>query len=504
MLLRLGKSQITAFLFLIVSSSIAFGYTAPTTSTTNTPKLSNSIRDSSFIPVVNIPWLIVGGGIHGVHISVRLIGNNVVNSSDICIIDSNDALLQNWKCRTRNSGMEYLRSSAGYHLDIGEDSLRSFSSREDMAGMGNKLIKNAGKKNKRKRKKPQKQKKDQYFSTDYERPRLDFFNEHCDSVISKYSLDQIHIKGIVEKIIPFHDFVEVHVSFKDSEKEKLIYRANQIVLALGNDEPSYVEWVEETDIKNGFVRHLLDTSDGHNNARILNDDKSSIAIVGGGITAAHKALELSRKEFTKRRTIHLISRHPLKEQQFDTHQHWMIDKAASKRSKDGGGYGLPERQVKFQNCKCWKERRSIISNERKSGTVTPAVNRGKDGLKYAIEKGDIEWHQSDIVQKTYIHEDNVISKIELTLSSGEKIQADQVLLATGFGKSLPGGELIQDMIKSGLDVSEFCGYPIIDNNLNWGNHIYVAGALAELELGPSARNIAGARLAAERIVGAFL
>ena len=30
--------------------------------------------------------------------------------------------------------------------------------------------------------------------------------------------------------------------------------------------------------------------------------------------------------------------------------------------------------------------------------------------------------------------------------------------------------------------------------------VYVAGALAELELGPSARNIAGARLAAERIV----
>ena len=35
--------------------------------------------------------------------------------------------------------------------------------------------------------------------------------------------------------------------------------------------------------------------------------------------------------------------------------------------------------------------------------------------------------------------------------------------------------------------------------------LYVAGALAELELGPSARNIAGARLAAERIVeGALL
>ena len=49
-----------------------------------------------------------------------------------------------------------------------------------------------------------------------------------------------------------------------------------------------------------------------------------------------------------------------------------------------------------------------------------------------------------------------------------------------------------------------CGYPAPDKYLKWGD-VYVAGALAELELGPSARNIAGARLAAERIVeGALL
>jgi len=50
---------------------------------------------------------------------------------------------------------------------------------------------------------------------------------------------------------------------------------------------------------------------------------------------------------------------------------------------------------------------------------------------------------------------------------------------------------------------EFCGYPIVDRDLRWGHpRIFVSGALAELELGPSARNIAGARLAAERIVQA--
>ena len=42
----------------------------------------------------------------------------------------------------------------------------------------------------------------------------------------------------------------------------------------------------------------------------------------------------------------------------------------------------------------------------------------------------------------------------------------------------------------------------MDENHSWGSsrRIYVSGALADLELGPSARNIAGVRLAAERII----
>ena len=92
----------------------------------------------------------------------------------------------------------------------------------------------------------------------------------------------------------------------------------------------------------------------------------------------------------------------------------------------------------------------------------------------------------------------------MSLSCGNTIEVDEVLLATGFGKKLPGGKLIKDLVKNfDLEVSDFCGFPIVDENLSWGSKgIYVAGALAELEIGPSARNIAGARLAAERILKA--
>lgn len=468
-----------------------------------------------------IPWLIVGGGIHGVHISARLIANGVINSEqDICIVDGHDSLLESWKCRTRNTGMKYLRSSAGYHLDLTEDSLRSFDqtdgkSHSDTAAVG--VTKKQNGKKKSSRAKANHRSKDGHFSNDYERPTLDFFNEHCDSVITKYHLDEIHTKGLVRRIEPVDDHVRVHVSLADSG-ELVEYHANHIVLALGNDEPSYPDWVDDCDVENGFVKHLLDVNfDDESDSMQRNqhrENNRSVAIVGGGITAAHKALELSRKYLRDDNdhdpSTHLISRHPLKEQQFDTHQDWMMDRAASKRSATGGGYGLPKRQVTFQKCDCWQERRQIIAQERIPGTVTPAVNRGENGLKYAIENGDVGWHQSDVVGKEYVHtsggtwEDERL-QLELTLSCGEIVQVDQVLLATGFGKRVPGGALIQDLINQHeLNVSEFCGYPIVDENLLWGERIHVAGALAELELGPSARNIAGARLAAERIVQQFI
>ena len=499
----------------------------------NTASSLSAVNSDEDVVTEKIPWLIVGGGIHGVHVSARLIGSSVVSSAqDIRIIDSHSSLLRSWKVRTKSTGMKFLRSSGGYHLDLPEDSLRRFSLNgntvDSKTAVGVINQKTKCKQRRKKHKISQHQKRlsgHRVFSNDYERPRLDFFNDHCDSVVSKYGLEKIHTKGTVKNIEPSidDDYVKVQVLRKkadDPDVEVLIeYHASNVVLALGNDRPSYPDWVDmDYDvIQHGFVRHLLDTDYGGFSRM------GGIAVVGGGITAAHKALELISKSNgndecpkgvdrnvpSTSRTVHVIARHPLKEQQFDTHQEWMMDKAAAKRSEEGGGSGLPERQVTFQECDCYKMRRKIIAQERIPGTVTPAVHRGEDGLKYAIQKGDVQWHQAEIVDKAYVmrKDDGVdgeeVQQLELTLSCGETIQVDQVLLGTGFGRKVPGGALIQDLSRK-LDVSEFCGYPIVDENLRWGNAgIYVTGALAELELGPSARNIAGARLAAERIVHAF-
>ena len=549
------------------------GYTIGANTATRTSPPSSSIhfhsdnnKDNS--ETISIPWLIVGGGIHGVHIAARLVGTGAIpksttlSSPSLCIVDDNAQLLQKWKYRTASTGMKYLRSSAGYHLDLEEHSLRRHFGNTN--GYNTNQVTNPSISKKKKKRKKNKKKKEQgennrshsssssdqqqpslFFTNDYERPRLDIFNQHCDSVITKYGLDKLHTQGRVVSIEPNDEIVKVKVSLSqtddNSRTSAITYEAEHVVLALGNDEPSYAEWVDDTDIENGLVHHLLDdVKQGEwqppqqrqeKPSNINNKDLSNVntetmkghrvAIVGGGITAAHKALELAHSvnnnnnnESKTFPVVHLISRHPLKEQQFDTHQDWMMDKAACQRSKEGGGSGVPKRQRLFSNISSWEERRKIIAKERIPGTVTPAVNRGQDGLRYAIENKEIIWHQAEVVGKRYItkndnhnsndqvEEEHTNCGLELSLSCGDTIEVDQVLLATGFGKKIPGGTLIQkDLVdKAGLQVSKFCGFPIVDENLLWHSRIFVAGALAELEIGPSARNIAGARLAAERIL----
>ena len=486
-------------------------------------------------PPITIPWLIVGGGIHGVHIATRLLGSpgatstslsniNGITENNMCIVDNNEHLLHKWKSRTSATGMEYLRSSAGYHLDLEENSLRRQFGIKPKNGPG------SGGQKKKKKTPASASASSEFFTADYERPRLDVFNQHCDSIINKYKLDKMHTHGAVTSIEPTDSHVRVGVSLPNGKT--VVYEAGNVVLALGNDEPAYADWVKEEDIEQGLVRHLLDDDNNErrskSHASSMNQDcrhGRSIAVIGGGITAAHKALELARQSKDGNSSpvvdhhVHLISRHSLKEQQFDTHQDWMMDRAASKRSEEAGGSGMPKRQQMFANNSSWEERRKIIAQERLPGTVTPAVNRGKDGLCYAIENGNIHWHQAEVLEKRNVHdakyhaadsdldsdeekEGDAHKMMELTLSCGEKIKVDEILLATGFGKKLPGGIMIQrDLIeKAGLEVSDFCGFPIVNEHLQWHPRIYTAGALAELELGPSARNIAGARLAAERIL----
>ncbi len=141
-------------------------------------------------------------------------------------------------------------------------------------------------------------------------------------------------------------------------------------------------------------------------------------------------------------------------------------------------------------------RRELISDARHRGSVPPDVRRP---LRQAILEGQITWHQAD-VRSLEVSAEQVV----LSLPGDAVVEAQHVLLATGFDPRRPGGALVDGWIESASLPVARCGYPVLDAALRWHPRIRVSGALAELEIGPVARNIAGARRAGERILRQLL
>ncbi|MEM9189108.1 MAG: hypothetical protein AAGF12_08020, partial [Myxococcota bacterium] len=140
------------------------------------------------------------------------------------------------------------------------------------------------------------------------------------------------------------------------------------------------------------------------------------------------------------------------------------------------------------------QRRALIARARQPGSIPPDV---LEVLRQAIAHEQISWHEGDIEAL-----DARGANLSIRLAT-EVVEVQRVLLATGFRSKRPGGELVDRLVLDASLPRAPCGYPIVDAALRWHPRIFVSGALAELELGPVSRNIAGARRAAERLVEAI-
>jgi glycine/D-amino acid oxidase-like deaminating enzyme len=137
-------------------------------------------------------------------------------------------------------------------------------------------------------------------------------------------------------------------------------------------------------------------------------------------------------------------------------------------------------------------RRAAIDEARQRGSAPRDV---LVALRRARKAGRVRVLQGEVVRARF---DRSLGP-ELWLRAGEVVHADRIVLATGFARGRPGRWLDAAIEREQLPLAP-CGFPLVDAALRWHPRIHVSGPLAELEIGPVARNIAGARMAAERIV----
>lgn len=391
-----------------------------------------------------LDWLIVGGGVHGVHIAIRLLAGRHATVDGLRIVDPGPRLLDRWRARVAVTGMSFLRSPSMHHLDEDSYSLerfaRAWAAHGDAGGESP---------------------PEAPFTSPNNRPSTGLFDAHCDALVEAHGLEAAHLRDRALRVDPDED--RVHVELERSGP----LHADRVVLALGAGESlDWPDWAPRGDAR---VAHIFEPD-----LEPLDDSSPRVAIVGGGISAAQVALDAAGRGHE----VVMICRHAIRSHQYDSEPGW---------------FG-PKNMRGFERVRSTETRRELITGARNRGSIPADI---ESALRSALEDGRVRMKIAEV--RTL---DRNGQGVEIALEDGERICADRLLLATGFAGARPGGDLVDGLVdRAGLPTAP-CGFPVVDKKLRWHPRVHVSGALAELEIGPIARNIAGARRAGDRIVSA--
>lgn len=384
-----------------------------------------------------LDWLIIGGGLHGAHLSVHLLRRGRVPADRLRLLDPHPELLTRWTSCTNNCGMGFLRSPYVHHLDIPADSLMHFTDK----GIGKAL---------------------KSFIDPFLRPSTPLFSAHSQHVIRKNGLDKAHIQGRATGLSAVEGGYRVETDSGSIEARKVLLAISPM------DSPLWPDWARDLKARGAAIDHVFDPGFD----RKTMPDFGTAVVVGGGISGAQLTTALAKRNPGY---VTLLTPHVPRVHRFDASSGWMG----------------PRFLDRFHTESDWARRRELIGCARHKGSM-PAEVRGT--LRRAEELGKLKVHVNTVVSATF---DGF--SMTLTCEDGATFTADRVVLTTGFEQKRPGGAWLDRAIQEmGLPLSP-CGFPQVEPSLRWQGNLFVTGALAELTLGPAARNILGARHAAERL-----
>ncbi len=296
----------------------------------------------------------------------------------------------------------------------------------------------------------------------YGRPSTALFAAHCHDLVAREKLQEACVRAEARGLARGAHGFRV-------ETTRGVLEARNVLVAHGRSRLARPAWTHALAAAGARVAHAFES--GFDTALA---GAQRIAIVGGGITAAQLAVRLAERA---RPTV--IARHPRRERDFDSDPGWLG----------------PRHLAGFARLRDPEERRARIREARHRGSLPRDVALSVD---QACARGDLDW-LNDEVHCARLAGDT----IALDCAGGARLSCDGIALATGFAPEPARDTWLGGAVESlGLPCAP-CGSPLVDGALRWAPGLFVSGALAELEIGPAAPNIAGARMAAERILGAF-
>jgi uncharacterized NAD(P)/FAD-binding protein YdhS len=294
-----------------------------------------------------LDWLIIGGGIHGVHLAHVLIHGQGLSPDAVRILDPHERLLAVWSQRTQNTGMCHLRSPRVHHIDIVPSSLEYFAREEGVDSPD-------------------------LWIAPYGRPLYSLFQRHCQHVINRYNLSGLHIRG---QAVALHR-VEGGWCVETAD-DRLI--ARQVLLATGRQKPVIPDWAKQLIAQDAPLQHVLDMS--FDRRHIATSE--TVMVVGGGISAGQIALSLMDNH-----TVTITTRHPFRHHDFDSGPCWLGPKCMDAFSQAD-----------------YRSRREMIGEARQPGTLARDVYKAVDA---AIQSGQMHHYQGEIIAAELMNDHRIL------------------------------------------------------------------------------------------------
>jgi cation diffusion facilitator CzcD-associated flavoprotein CzcO len=301
----------------------------------------------------------------------------------------------------------------------------------------------------------------------YDLPGTQLFQEFCAEVVHRWQLATKIYPSLVTHLEILRQGYQLHLD------EDRSIRARRVVLAHRGGTPYWPLWAIEA-LKNCPINRLQHSS--QIDLRQIQVRGERILIIGGGLTSGHLAVGAIQSGAQ----VTMMHRRQFYDKLFDADPGWLG----------------PKYLKGFEANRNWVERFDLVKNARNGGSLTPAI---MSQLRQAEKLGKLDFLENCEVQQAIWQQEHWL----VTCHNQRHLGFDRIWLATGTQLHANNEPLLAEL-QAKYPTEIVGGLPVLDAHLRWpDSQVFLMGGLAALRVGPTARNLSGARMASDRIVPAL-
>lgn len=386
---------------------------------------------------------IIGAGPQALTLVTHILQKKAKFRRRMVVLDPSGSWLSQWRHQFAAQNIPHLRSPAVHHPHPNPYQLRKFAEHRR-----------------------------QELFPPYDLPGTNLFNDFCEDLVKSWQLENLVYSDKVTGILPIKVRSSNGFQLMLESGNQLIVR--RVILATGGGIPKFPDWVNN--IKKTYPQDRLLHSQ-QIDLRTVKLKNKRILIIGGGLTSGHLAVGAIEQGAK----VILMARRQLKEKLFDADPGWLG----------------PKYLKNFYLELDWEKRWTLIHQARDGGSMTPAMM-----LKLRRMTRDKPLTLEENCQ--VIKADWKDNQWQIKCQDEKHFSCDQIWLATGTQFRVNEHPLLTDIQKN-YPTQFVQGLPILDQYLRWPClELFIMGGLSALQLGPVARNLAGAIKGSQRIAEALV